>query len=599
MKLKQHLNIKHLFLYNVTRPYRKFAVLLVALSFLASVFDGLSVGMMVPLLSSLQQMQETDKLPRLLRFITDLFANFPVAQQVLYAGGVLILAVLAKNMFLGISTALGTWLTTKLTTRMRFQVVDVLLQVDIAFFQNAQMGHLLEKILANTMTIETIFKRIIDYIVNLSTLIVLMGMLLILSWQLTLVTFLFALIITFAISRYIRLITRIGQKSALSNRDLNGALAENISGIRIIKYFAKESKQSKLLKDLIEKNRRLRFRLRLGNLLVQNFTEGMGIIALGILFSIAFLNYDMNSKLLLTQLLPFMYVLTRLIPVIKELNHSRSHISSKWPFISMVEELIRRDNKPFLPDGEKPYKGLIDCIEFKNVTFAYEPGDAAALKAANFSIPHGKTTAFVGESGAGKSTIINLLLRLYDPQEGDILIDGQSLKQFRSKSFRETIGIVSQETFIFNDSVYNNIAFGALTPPSKEAIVAAAKKAGAHEFITQLPEGYDTQLGERGTKLSGGQRQRISIARAIIKDPEILILDEATSSLDNHTEKLIHEAIADLSRDRTVIIIAHRLSTIQGADQIIVLKNARVVEIGKEQTLMAQQGEYYKLARVY
>jgi subfamily B ATP-binding cassette protein MsbA len=202
-----------------------------------------------------------------------------------------------------------------------------------------------------------------------------------------------------------------------------------------------------------------------------------------------------------------------------------------------------------------------------------------------------------GKGGAGKSTIVNLLLRFYDPQHGAILLDGEPLPSFKLESYHRKIGVVSQDTFLFNNTVKFNIAFSAIATPSDEQIIAAAKKAGAHEFIMELPNGYDTFVGDRGVKLSGGQRQRISIARAILRDPEILILDEATSALDAKTERRIYQAILELSQGRTVIIIAHRLSTIKNADQIIVLKNGQVAEIGGREELLERGGEYYQLAQ--
>jgi ABC-type multidrug transport system fused ATPase/permease subunit len=304
----------------------------------------------------------------------------------------------------------------------------------------------------------------------------------------------------------------------------------------------------------------------------------------------------MDYRLVLTQMLPFVYILARMIPVIKQINQARGIIVGRLPALDAVYELIRLDNKPVLRDGDKQYTGLKSGIRFESVTFSYNGGEKAALTDAGFFIPKGKTTAIVGKSGAGKSTIINLLLRFYDPQKGHIHIDDEPLRNMAVESYRRNIGIVSQDTFIFNDTVRSNIAFGLIGEPSDEVITDAAKRAGADEFISELPQGYDTILGERGIRLSGGQRQRISIARAILKNPEILILDEATSSLDTRTEELIHRAITELSRNRTVIIIAHRLSTIKNADQLIVLKDGRVSETGSETELMERRGEYYELA---
>jgi len=372
---------------------------------------------------------------------------------------------------------------------------------------------------------------------------------------------------------------------------------ESFSGIQVIKSFNMENRQTQVINEQLEKTAKNHLRIIFGNYMVHIITEALGVIAIGVLFVIAINLTDMNYKIVLTQLLPFIYILARMLPTLKMINQARGVIESRWPGFEAVYDIIRLDNKPFIKDGNDTFTGIKNSINFKSVTFSYNNDDKNALKSVDFQIPKGKTTAVVGESGAGKSTITNLLLRFYDPQTGNILIDNEPLPSFNISSYRRSIGIVSQDTFIFNDTVSNNIAFGNFEETSQEQVIEAAKRAGAHDFISRLPDGYDTFLGERGIKLSGGQRQRISIARAILKDPEILILDEATSSLDSTTEQQIHSAITELSQNRTVVVIAHRLSTIKNADQIIVLNEGRVSEIGNEKELLSNKGDYYKLTQ--
>ncbi|MGH7450211.1 MAG: ABC transporter ATP-binding protein, partial [bacterium] len=314
-------------------------------------------------------------------------------------------------------------------------------------------------------------------------------------------------------------------------------------------------------------------------------------------FVIAMFMYELNTQLMLTQLLPFIYILLRIVPLTKIINAQKAEVLSKRPYVELVYNLLRDDDKPFIPNGHQIFSGLAREIQFRAVSFVYNGTRKPVLHEVNFSIPAGKTTAIVGESGAGKSTIANLLLRFYDPQQGGILLDGEPLPNFKLETYHRKIGVVSQDTFLFSNTVKFNIAFSVEGTPSEEQIIAAAKKAGAHDFIMELPNGYDTFVGDRGMKLSGGQRQRISIARAILRDPEILILDEATSALDTKTERRIHQAILELSHGRTVIIIAHRLSTIKNADQIVVLKHGQVAEIGHPEDLLEQGGEYYQLAQ--
>jgi ATP-binding cassette, subfamily B, bacterial MsbA len=259
-----------------------------------------------------------------------------------------------------------------------------------------------------------------------------------------------------------------------------------------------------------------------------------------------------------------------------------------------VNQLLDRSDKPYLTSGQIPFEGLQHAIAFECVNFCYSPQDKPAVQDISICIPKGKTTAFVGPSGAGKSTLISLLCRFFDPIDGDIYVDGCSLRQFDLDSWRSRIAIVSQDIYMFSTTIRENIAYGRLDATENE-IIAAARLANAHEFITRLPYGYETRVGDRGMRISGGQRQRIALARAIVRNPEILILDEATNALDSIAENLIQEAIYQLSENRTVIVIAHRLSTIEQADQIIVLEDGRVIEQGNLQHLLKLNGLFTRL----
>lgn len=584
------------FILSLLRPYRGLIALLVLLFLVASVFDGISIGMLVPLLGSIQQVQNYGELPKVLQIFVDTFSQFPIEKQILYSLLVVVFAIILKNIFLAISHYLSYWLSVRITVNIRSRIINTLMTVSIGYYSHVKTGDIVEKVSYNTFLTEELIQngtRLLDYFMSF---LVLLFLLLIFSFKLTIVTIILAAIIAFALSTHIKKLSKIGHKHVESSREFTSTLHETISGIEVIKSFTKENFQSEKLKGKIEKTAKYRLQYMFSEYMVNILTEALGVIAIGVLFLIAITSSKMDYRLMLTQLLPFIYILARMLPLIKLINHSRGAISARWPAFKAVYDIMSLENKPLIKDGIIPYTGLKQGIEFNSVNFSYNTGEKEALRDVSFNIPKGKTTALVGKSGAGKSTVINLLLRFYDTQDGSILIDGKPIEDFVIESYRKNIGIVSQDTFIFNDTVKNNIAFGALDTPDDATIIEAAIRAGADEFIKELPNGYNSMLGERGVRLSGGQRQRISIARAILKNPEILILDEATSSLDTNTEQLIHKAITELSMNRTVVIIAHRLSTIKNADQIIVLKDGRVSEIGTEPELMAKKGEYYNLA---
>lgn len=588
---------KRKFVLELLSPYKKYIALLFVLSFFAAALDGISIGMLVPLLSGIQQIKNYGQLPEILQSFIRIFAAYPIEKQILLSLTLVVLALVLKNLVLAVFYYLAYWLTAKTTEDLRGRVVDTLMTVGVGFFDNVKTGELVENIIFNTMLTDEAIRKSIEMINQIMSFVLLLALLVVFSWKLTGVTIVLSALIAFGVSIYIKRISLYGLRLIESGKELTATLQENLSGIYVIKSFAREKEQARGLKARIGKHASNQLNLNYSNFMVHVITEALGVLAIGVLFLIAIKGSDMDYRLVLTQMLPFIYILARILPVIKQINQSRGIIVSRIPALDAVYDLVRLDNKPVLKDGDKPYEGLGSGIRFESVTFSYDNDDRAALAEADFFIPKGKTTAIVGKSGAGKSTIINLLLRFYDPQEGHILIDEEPLVSFRVESYRKSIGIVSQDTFIFNDTVRNNIAFGLTGEQrSDEIITDAAMRAGADEFISRLPQGYDTILGERGVRLSGGQRQRISIARAILKNPEILVLDEATSSLDTRTEELIHNAITDLSRNRTVVIIAHRLSTIKNADQLIVLKDGRVSETGSEPELMELKGEYYKLA---
>jgi subfamily B ATP-binding cassette protein MsbA len=300
-----------------------------------------------------------------------------------------------------------------------------------------------------------------------------------------------------------------------------------------------------------------------------------------------------NGELTAQEFIGYILIFSQIIPPAKSLTTSYYHIQKGSASAQRVYEILDAENEIIEAENPKQIKLLNNQIEFKNITFSYEKQEV--LKDINFSIGKGKMVALVGQSGSGKSTLADLLARFYDINKGEILIDNNNIKEIALHDLRALMGIVSQDSILFNDTIFNNIRLGNVNA-SEQEVMEAAKIANAHEFITATKNGYNTNIGDSGNKLSGGQKQRLSIARAILKNPEILILDEATSSLDTESERLVQDALNKLMHSRTSLVIAHRLSTIQNADEILVLENGSIIERGTHQDLITQNGHYKKLS---
>jgi len=584
------------FLLDILKPYRGILFIFFLASVLASVFDGVSIGLFIPIVTFWQGGELSNDIPPLLNQWIHLLQPYKPDVQIVLSVVFVIVAVLLKTGLVGFAFKNGIWISNRVNASIRSRVLKILLNVGIDYHHKSKVGELIEKSINHTQAIRHILINLIEFIVFTFMLTILIFLLFVISWQLSLYAFVLGTIFMMILSIYLKQLSKHGKRTTKTSQALTDAVHENLSAVQLIQSYNKQANQLKMLEDKIEDHTQADILVSNRLYWVQPMTEGLGVIAIGILLILSLLLLPDAHHLQLARLLPFLYILLRSVQTLRLLNNVRGQIAARWPFLSLVYDLIREDNKPFIPDGTHVFTGLKKEIRLKNVRFSYEE-EKSVLKNISMKIQHGKTTAIVGESGVGKSTVVNLLLRFYDPQKGSVLVDGKPLTDFKVASYRRKIGVVSQETFIFNDTAGFNIAFALNETVSENRIVEAAKKAGAHHFIQALPDKYNTLLGDRGVRLSGGQRQRISIARAILKDPEILILDEATSSLDTITEQKIHETLIQVSQNRTVVIIAHRLSTVQNADQIFVLKNGQVVESGTPEYLLKQKGEYYRLMK--
>jgi ABC-type multidrug transport system fused ATPase/permease subunit len=423
---------------------------------------------------------------------------------------------------------------------------------------------------------------------------ILLAILVTLSPILTLITVISVLLVSFILKSVLGSVRIYGRKAANSIDELSSFVTELLSGIRVIKSFNSESSELKRADNFLKK----RYIAELGafkfNSAISPLTETAGIIILLLILMVGSILLSHKGGGSLPLLLAYIYTLLRIIPRINHLNNLRSQLALLSGSLEAIYNFLSSTNDLHLPNGQKIYRDSMSGISFQNVNFTFPSNTEPTLKNVSFNVEKGSTTALVGSSGSGKSTLVDLVMRFHDIDSGSIKIDEYDLRDYQIQSWRKSIAMVSQDTFLFHTSIRENIAYSRPDATDLE-IIEAAKKAYAYEFIQELPQGFETVVGDRGSRLSGGQRQRIAIARAILRDPDLLILDEATSALDSTSERIVQKAIEEVSQDRTVIVIAHRLSTIEKADNIVVMDNGSIVEQGTHQELLALQGKYWSL----
>jgi ATP-binding cassette, subfamily B, bacterial MsbA len=575
------------------KHFRLVAILALVFSILAASFEGFGLGFLLVFLQSLTTPGAEPVKTGIEWFdILILGINGSAMERLYRISALIVITTCMRASFNYIGQICIQFSEVSLVDNLRKRIFQQLEAQSLSYFSHKKSGELVNTLTSEMERIRQIFGGLAFLITRSFTLIVYSISLFILSWKLSIVSILLFSLLAVALSTLNKQIRERSFAITSANDNFTARVLEFIEGIRTIHAFSTQEFEQQRYYQASEKIVNNWKSVYWISLLVKPLAESISTVILISMIIVALVTGLMEVSALLT----FFFVLFRIIPMTQDLNGVVASLSTQAGAVENIKNLLKTDDKIYFQNGALRFPGFKRSIDLVSVDFDYSL-EQRILHNITLSIKQGEMTALVGSSGAGKTTLADLIPRFHDATEGYIYIDEVDIRKFEINSLRSKIAVVSQNTFVFNTSVWNNIAYG--TPTATEAeIQEAARQANALEFILEMPEGFDTQLGDRGVRLSGGQRQRIAIARALLKNPEILILDEATSALDSMSERLIQDSLEKLSVGRTVIAIAHRLSTIAKADKVVVIEQGRIIEQGAYQELLQQRGKFWQYYQI-